>query len=111
MHAPCTCKLNGCEIPCWRDPHGDRYIGRTEGHGQIFPGMRTKKLDLEGLDHIVGDRPFTDEDSRAISAYIQAEKAKAAAKRPAKRTRAAAKRPRPASARSKAVKGKKRTTA
>ena len=47
--------------------------------------MRTKKLDLEGLDHIVGDRPFTEEDSRAISAYIQAEKAKAAAKRPAKR--------------------------
>ncbi len=73
--------------------------------------MRTKKLDLDGLDHIVGERPFTDEDSRAISAYIQAEKAKAAAKRPAKRTPVEGKRARPVRARAKAVHGKKRTTA
>ena len=73
--------------------------------------MRTKKLDLDGLDHSVGERPFTDEDSRAISAYIQAEKAKAAAKRPAKRTPVAGKRARPVRARAKAVHGKKRSTA
>ena len=73
--------------------------------------MRTKKLDLDGLDHIVGERPFTDEDSRAISAYIQAEKAKAAAKRPAKRPPVAGKRARPLRARAKAVHGKKRSTA
>ncbi|MBK9761090.1 MAG: hypothetical protein IPO90_14235 [Flavobacteriales bacterium] len=73
--------------------------------------MRTKKLDLDGLDHIVGERPFTDEDSRAISAYIQAEKAKAAAKRPAKRTPVAGKRARPVRARAKAVHGKKRSAA
>ena len=73
--------------------------------------MRTKKLDLDGLDHIVGERPFTDEDSRAISAYIQAEKAKAAAKRPAKRPPVAGKRARPLRARAKAVHGKKRSAA
>ncbi len=71
--------------------------------------MRTKKPDLEGIDYIVGDRPFTEEDSRAISAFIQAQKAKAAAKRPSKRTPAVAKRARPA--RPKAVRGKKRKAA
>jgi len=73
--------------------------------------MRTRKFDLDDIGHIGGDRPFTEEDSRAISAYIQAEKAKAAAKRPAKRIPAAGKRARPARARTKAVASKKHTAA
>ena len=69
--------------------------------------MRTRKFDLDDIGHIGGDRPYTEEDARAISAYIQAEKAKAAAKRPP----AAGKRARPARTRTKAVGSKKRTTA
>lgn len=71
------------------------------------PGAKLRTLDDIGF--IVGERPFTEEDSRAISAYIQAEKAKAAAKRPLKRTPAVTKRARPAGA--KAARGKKRTAA
>ncbi len=67
--------------------------------------MRTKKYDLDDIGHIGGDRPYTEEDARAISAYIQAQKAKAAAKRPSKRAPTVAKRARPA--RAKAVRGKK----
>jgi hypothetical protein len=73
--------------------------------------MRTRKFDLDNIGHIGGDRPFTEEDSRAISAYIQAEKAKAAAKRPAERPPVAGKRARPLRGRAKAVQGKKRSTA
>jgi hypothetical protein len=67
--------------------------------------MRTKKFDLDDIGHIGGDRPYTEEDARAISAYIQAQMAKSAAKRPSKRAPTVAKRARPA--RTKAVRGKK----
>jgi hypothetical protein len=73
--------------------------------------MRTRKFDLDDIGHIGGDRPYTEEDARAISAYIQAEKAKAAAKRPVKRARTVGKGARPGRARTKAAGGKKRTTA
>lgn len=52
-------------------------------------GAKLKSLD--DIGHIGGDRPYTEEDARAISAYIQARKAKrastqkAVAKRTAKR--------------------------
>ncbi len=36
--------------------------------------MRTKKFDLDDIGHIGGDRPYTDEDARIVSAFIQARK-------------------------------------
>lgn len=65
--------------------------------------MRTRKFDLDDIGHIGGDRPYTEEDARAISAHIQAVKAKAAAKRPLKRARAVGKGARPGRARTKAA--------
>jgi hypothetical protein len=44
--------------------------------------MKTKKFDLDDIGHIGGDRPYTDEDARIVSAFIQARKA---AKRKPKR--------------------------
>ncbi|MCO6483890.1 MAG: hypothetical protein J5I62_13970 [Flavobacteriales bacterium] len=68
-----------------------------------------KNVSLDDIGFIGTGEPWTEEDARAISAYLQAEKAKAAAKRPAKRTSAVRKRPDPV--RSRAVKSKKHTTA
>ena len=54
--------------------------------------MKTKKFDLDDIGHIGGDRPYSDEDARIVSAFIQARKAaKRKPKRAAvKRTRKAA---------------------
>ena len=52
--------------------------------------MKTQKPDLDRLDdvgRIGGEREFTEEDARVVSAFIQAEKAKrSVAKKLAKRT-------------------------
>lgn len=53
--------------------------------------MRTRKFDLDDIGHIGGDRPYTEDDARIVSAIIQAQKAKrpvakkAANKAPTKR--------------------------
>lgn len=47
---------------------------RTKGTKRVVRAKAGKIRDLDDIGHIGGDRPYTDEDARIVSAFIQARK-------------------------------------